>query len=315
MTGMTEIAPYLPREAADLLLKTTAVLFAVSPPMRERRVGVAALWTIWFAVGVIFDAALGAWWFWAPPAVGLGCYIVYAYAVCDNHRYLELYWLLLVTIAVATRVDGVLALGAWPILAAAWSLAAFWKIQEREFRSGAFFVVRFLTDPRFTHLAILCGLNPEQQRQYASANRAMVAVAPDDPPASPPRPAFTVSPRVRGGARFLAWWTIALESAVALCLWLPPGDGSFWAKLGMLIFFQLTTYALVPVTTFGMIMLLLLAAQAPSSEAALVAVLAMAAVSVVAEVGPRAVTRLLLRRQRSSDLSWSLARMGVDNAA
>jgi len=314
MTGLGDITAYLPREAADLLLKTTAVLFAVSSPMRERRVGVAALWTVWFAVGVILDAPLGAWWFWVPPTIGLGCYILYAYAVCDNHRYLEFYWLLLISIAVAWDGGCVLTLGAWPLLAAAWTLAAFWKVYEREFRSGAFFIVRLLTDPRFTHLAILGGISPEHQRQFATANKTIVEAAPAEVEAVADDTTFTVTHRMRAGARFLAWWTIVLETAVAIVMWLPPGPAFFWTKLGTLMFFQLTTYALVPVTTFGTIMLLLLAAQAPSAGAALAAVLAMAGVSVVAELVPRAITRLLLRKQRTSELSWSLARLGVDHA-
>lgn len=179
-----------------------------------------------------------------------------AYSVADNHRYLEGYWILSIAIALGfggAEASRYLQLDARLLIGLCFLLAVFWKISSPRYRDGSFFAHSLLLETRFLPLALwLGGLRPDVQNRHQQARRKVIGGESDLEQAPVPN-------RLRRSAIFLAWWTITIESLVALLFILPIPNLDLWRVLALSLFIA-TVYVWVPVPTFGYALLLLLLA-------------------------------------------------------
>lgn len=168
----------------------------------------------------------------------------------DNHRWLVGYALLVVGTSFLTA-DPRRALadqGRW-LIGLVFLLAVAWKVGSGEYLDGSFFHHGLLADPRFEPVADLFGLTAEQ----TAANEALVT----DLRGGGPGGTLADTDGIRLAAQVMTWWGLLLELAIAAAFLLPRPTGlRRWAPVALLVFI-VTTYAVVPVATFGFVLLVL----------------------------------------------------------
>jgi hypothetical protein len=200
---------------------------------------------------------------WLAQALLLGLGIAGHWVEADNHQYLLAYWLL--ALAVAHRSDDperVLAVTARWLLALTFLLAATWKALSPDFRSGAFFAQSLLIEPRFTALGrLLTGIGAAGQ---AENERLVTSLMRFDGTAS--AVTLRAAPILSSIATAMTWWTLALESAVAVAF-------VFRDRLGpladlLLVLFLVSTYPVAPVIGFGWTLIALGFAQSSPARPA-----------------------------------------------
>ncbi len=117
-------------------------------------------------LAVLFQpAALRSPWLWATIASTGTCALLDDWSVADNHKYLLVYWLWVLTIAQsfsdpASR-DRVLTSNARFFLVFIFLAAALQKLCSPTYMSGAMFELRLLLDERFRAFAHLMGVSGE----------------------------------------------------------------------------------------------------------------------------------------------------------
>lgn len=204
--------------------------------------------------GLILPGLGQSAWLWALLAGLHFGWIWSAYAVADNHRYLEGYWILSIAIALGfggAEASRYLGWDAQLLLGLCFLLAVLAKISSRRYRDGSFFLHALLLEGRFLPLALwLGGLTPEAQDRHRHAKK--MALNGSTRSLSAPTPT-----RLRRLAMVLTWWTVAIELALALLFLVPdPALGVY--RVAALGLFVATIYIWVPVPTFGFALLLLL---------------------------------------------------------
>jgi len=136
--------------------------------------------------------------------------------------------------------------------------AALWKGPlSGEFMNGSYFTYTFLTDFRFHGTARLFAGVPEEalQDNYAAAYQLGGGTA-------DAVVLHGLSPRLHVVALVAAWWTFAIESALAIVFLAPET----WRRLhrarhALLLLFGATTYLVVDIETYGWSLMALGAAQ------------------------------------------------------
>jgi hypothetical protein len=201
---------------------------------------------------------------WLAQALLLGLGIAGHWVEADNHQYLLAYWL--VALALAHRGDDperALALTARWLLALTFFLAALWKALSPDFRSGAFFAQSLLLEPRFTSLGrLLTGIGPAGQ---AENERLVASLMRFDGVAG--AVTLRASPILSSIAAVMTWWTLALESALAVAFAFRDRFGPL-ADL-LLLVFLVSTYPVAPVIGFGWTLIALGFAQSSPARPAL----------------------------------------------
>jgi hypothetical protein len=191
--------------------------------------------------------------FWFGLAAVQFAWVRTAYFVADNHHYLEGYWCIAMAIALSAA-DGErwLQLDATLLLGACFALAVIAKVINPEYRDGSFFTHQMLFDPRFLPIAVGAGgITPSDRGAHLAARGRLVR-------GESLSEALHVSDRVRAAALALTWWTVGIESVLAI-LFLVPGAPLETLRAGLLCLFAVTTFAMVAVPTFGHILLIMLA--------------------------------------------------------
>jgi hypothetical protein len=203
-----------------------------------------------YALVVVVPAVYRSPWTWFALAAFHLLPLVVEWQGVDNHRWLVGYALLVVGTSFLTA-DPRRALadqGRW-LIGVVFLLAVAWKVGSGEYVDGSFFHHALLTDPRFEPVAELFGLTTEQ----AAANEALVA----DLRGGGPGGTLADTSGIRVAAQVMTWWGLLLELAVAATFLLPrPTALRRWAPATLLLFI-VTTYAVVPVATFGFVLLVL----------------------------------------------------------
>ena len=253
-TGARELR-YLPDLAARLTL-----VYLLLKPIGEWwiQVPVVAL----AAFGVLFPRALrhpALWW----GLTGLSVLrVLHGWTWMDNHAYLLTYWLLaLALFRTFEEPDEELATNARYLIAAAFGFAVLWKAGlTTDFVSGDFFHATFLIDARFRDLVLLADLASPAQWQanmdaIAALLRGEVAVV-----------ELASTPRLPRFVQITTWWTVLLESAVAVTFAMPVRWGISRAKDPLLLLFAWSTYPFATVAGFGWLLMILGLAQAPRSD-------------------------------------------------
>ncbi len=245
--------------------------------------------------------------FWLFLTILHFSWIYLAYTVADNHRYLEGYWCLSVALALmagGTQGARYLALDARLLIGLCFLLAVLWKVWSRSYRNGGFFADRLLFERRFLPIAYgAAGLTPNIQIKHREALRSLVGGETETAKAPVPK-------RLRCVAWTMAWWTVAIESLVAILFLLPLPQLDLWrtAALGV---FVMTTYLLVPVPGFGQILLLMALVSVEDIELRiflLALALSVAVFAGIAHLLGKIVRRRMSRLQRNTPfplISWT----------
>ncbi|KAB2839714.1 hypothetical protein F9K50_07095 [bacterium] len=203
--------------------------------------------------GLLLNDVAMSPWFWLSITSLHFLWIFSAYPTADNHRYLEGYWCMAIGIALwtgGTHGSQDLSLNARLLIGLCFFFATLWKSLSASFRNGSFFVERLLFEKRFLPIALWAGgLSPKVQIQHLEARRKLLIGSSRIEKATVPR-------RLLRTGQALAWWTIGIESLIAGLFLIPFPDPDLWRVLALGLF-VLTTYFLIPVPTFGQILLLM----------------------------------------------------------
>lgn len=241
--------------AFDLALRLTLVDLLLRPvggwTLRPFTLALAAL-------GLIAPGFLRAPVLWLGLTFLTGMRVVLDWPLPDNHAYLLFYWCLAVTISLALGdKEKILSVNARLLIGLVFAFSVLWKlVLSPDFMNGTFFGVTLLADPRFEGFArVVGGLSAEG---YDALREFVIGVYVPYGQASVPE----IPPRLAALSRFLTYWTIAIESAVAVFFLLPAQLAASRVRDYLLIIFCVTTYGVANVDGFGWLLLAMGVAQA-----------------------------------------------------
>lgn len=248
------VRPMLPRDAAG---GAALAMVLVAVPTTKA----APIW-VTVVVAVIAAAAVALPAIRRHPGTWLGIGLVHAWFLVtdwyrlDNHDFLILYGILALAVAFLTATpEASLRTQARWLLGLAFALATGWKLYGGQFFDGDFFTHALLVDPRFSRLAEwVAGVDPAVLESAATNIRSMAT--------EPVAPAVRIpAAQVSGLAIVLTSWGIALEATIAVAMLAP--DRARWPAIrsASLLVFMATTYLVVPVVRFGLLLAALGIAQ------------------------------------------------------
>jgi hypothetical protein len=227
---------YPPRHLhVSLPLSAIALVAILMPPLRRSRI-------LWLLAALLAGASAFAYW-----------------QETDNHKYLLAYWCLAICCCLCTRdPDPSLAATARGVLAAVFSLAVLQKVISGDYLTSGFFHFALLFDERFAWLARHVGgvsefsseLNESARRALVNYDSVLAAVK-----------LSSESGTLPIVARFVTWWTVALEGTIALAHMVPRSTWLSRWRHPLLLFFVFSTYLFAPVIGFGWLMIILGVAQ------------------------------------------------------
>lgn len=195
----------------------------------------------WFSLGGIFLLSYSVTWY-----------------VQNNHDFLKLYWCLGigVSLLVANPMRAV-RFNARMLIGLCFAFAVVWKLVSPDYLSNEFFNYFILHDTRFKLIAEYVGkVNPVGL--VASQIEQVLYTAFGDPEGSLTVPLAT---KVAWIAPILTWWTLFIETAIAVTF-LVPTDWrvSEWRDSALLIFI-FTTYFVSPVLYFAWLLIAMAVSQ------------------------------------------------------
>ena len=191
----------------------------------------------WFVLtAVLAVSQFGDWW------------------LIDDHRVATTYWLAAVGCArLADEPTRVLRLSARLLVGAMFAFAFGWKLLSSQYTSTDFFRYTLLRDPRFDPVATLvAGADEDQLRSERAVVSEFTAAAPFDEHIS-----VAEGPRTETVATVFTFWGLALEGAIAVAYLLPLRGRSKLARPATILVFCATTYVVVPVVGFGVLLMTL----------------------------------------------------------
>ena len=231
----------------DLLLRPIGDWF-----LRPVILGLATL-------GIVLPGQLRHPLVWIFLAILTTLRVILNWPMADNHAYLLSYWCLAVALALVSRDPrACLVLNARLLIGLAFACATLWKVLlSPDYLDGRFFRVLLLTDLRFEGFTrIVGGLTPElleSLRAFVTQHVDGQFIAGPDAPQEPTRFLWL--------AYVMTWWTVLLESAVAVTfLWPFRGAMAQWRQVALVLFCT-TTYAVAPVEGFGWLLIAMGIAQ------------------------------------------------------
>ena len=235
----------------DLSLRLT-LLDMVLRPVGDRTVRPLIL--VFAALGLLIPGQLRSKFIWLPLAFLTGLRVLFDWPLPDNHAYLLFYWCLAVAIALFSRdSDRCLAFNGKFMIGLAFAFAVIWKgVLSGDFMDGRFFSIAMLTDPRFEAFTMsVSGLGEyelENMRLFVEQHidGELPARGLDVP--SLPSKLHLVS-------EILTYWTVLIESAVAILFLIPSKAAVSRLRDGFLILFCVTTYSVATVEGFGWLLI------------------------------------------------------------
>jgi hypothetical protein len=178
----------------------------------------------------------------------------------DNHKYLISYWVLVCALGVGVKdTERILAWNGRLLLGLCFAFATGWKLLAGQYLNGEFMYYTLLIDDRMELFARVGGGVSSADLSQARMLEDHLGIFPSETiQASLPE-----SARLLGVALAMAWWTVAIEGAIALSFlatW--PRWLSRWRDW-MLLGFVGATYVFVPVMGFGYVLAILGLASCP----------------------------------------------------
>ncbi len=194
---------------------------------------------------------------WLVLAIAGTLVLISDWSVFDNHKYLLVYWLWVMTIAAYAQRDGlaepVLTSHARFFLVFIFLMAAAQKMLSPTYMSGEMFEIKLLLDRRFAAFAQLIGIDPDtlaKVRLEIASLRSPLSVFPDN------ARVLSSNDLIRTAAQWITWYDLLIQIAI----------GAFFLfrsavldRLGhlCLLFFIYTTYLPAPVFGFGWLLSIL----------------------------------------------------------
>lgn len=196
-------------------------------------------------------ALLRSWWLWLAITALIAFVNGGVWHSIDNHKYLITYWSICVTMAVAwpAQSRAIISYNAQLLVGTCFFFAVVWKLLAGQFVDGSFLHNVFLTDSRVSVPASIAGGVPLSELSTNRSLSGMMQWSPTEEAVVQLRSSRPLA----GLAVAASWWTLLIESAVAI-LWLVPALRHHVAKDVALIVFIATTYFLLPVVGFATIL-------------------------------------------------------------
>jgi hypothetical protein len=212
-----------------LVLRALAIIGLLAPPLHRSR-------TLWL---------------WLALAMGLRT--VLNWSTQDNHVFLFTYWCLALYLALTTdEPRTTLAASGRLLIGFSFAFAALWKVAlSTDFLDGTYFHYTFLTDSRFHDFSVIFGGMTSALDQANAIALAQLA----DPTGAVEAVRLQSTPMLVALARLSAWWTAAIETALAVAFLLPARLRIVRYRHAILLLFGCTTYLLAMVATFGWILM------------------------------------------------------------
>lgn len=202
-------------------------------------------------------------WFWLGAAAVLTAMLLPRWDRIDDHVWLAVYWTMALGLALTTRhPERVLRLGGRLLLGLVFLLAFAWKIGTPEFRDTTFFQYSLLEDSRFEFVTTgVIGVRDDTM-QFNDETTAML----DDAPAAGTTVHLRDVERVVPVARMFTYWGIFIEGMLALTWLVPLPARARWLRHACLLAFFVTTYLVVPVGGFAVMLVTLALTQTGNDD-------------------------------------------------
>lgn len=248
-----------PRHLLILRLTLLALLFYGGMPSSLLK----ALLGIFCGIMIIYTPLTASRFMWVCITSVVAFYNAFYWEIYSNYHFLLTYWCIACTLAVFSKEEAnVLKWNARLLIGLCFLFAALWKIIGGEYFDGTLQQFLFLVDRRIDVFSSLLGIEKEALTQ----NRELLAYLKGNP-ATGFGAALNSSTNVHYLSIISSYYTIIIESLVALSfLFFRVG---FLEKTRdvLLIMFIVTVYFILPVPGFGFIVTLLGFAQSsPASR-------------------------------------------------
>jgi hypothetical protein len=196
---------------------------------------------------------------WGFLALAIGLRTLLNWWTQDNHVFLLTYWCLAVYLALTTDEPApTLATSAKLLIGLSFAFAALWKVAlSKDFLDGTYFHYTFLTDSRFQDFGVIFG----GMTSALGEENARALVQLTNPMGSVEAVRLQSTPMLVALARLSAWWTAAIETALAAAFLLPARLVVVRYRHAILLLFACTTYLVAPVATFGWVLMTIGVAQ------------------------------------------------------
>jgi len=237
--------------AFDLALRLTLLdllLRPVGDPI------VRPLTVAFAAYGLLVPGRLRSKFVWMPLAFLTGLRVLLDWPLPDNHAYLLFYWCLAISISLFSRDSRrCLSFNGRMMIGLAFAFSVLWKVfLSGDFMDGLFFRITMLTDRRFewfTHaVGGLTAAEYENLKWFVAQHvDGQIPFSGTEIPAQPGR--FVMV------SQFLTYWTVFVESAVALLFLVPGERGLSRFRDFFLVLFSVTTYSVATVEGFGWLLI------------------------------------------------------------
>ena len=206
------------------------------------------------AAGLLVPGLLRSPFIWFSLAYFTAARVLLDWPLPDNHAYLLFYWCLAVSIATVSRDAGrCLSFNGRMMIGLAFAFSVLWKVfLSGDFMDGRFFRITMLTDHRFewfTHMVGgLTAVEFENLKWFVSQHvDGQMPFSGSEIPTQPAR--FILV------SQTLTYWTVLVESAVALLFLIPGERGLSRFRDFFLVLFCVTTYSVATVEGFGWLLI------------------------------------------------------------
>ena len=219
--------------------------------------------------GVLYRPLIRMPSFWLALATLLGMGVYLTWYAADNHKYLMAYWCLALACGLAVpehRRRELLVVNARLLIGLCMALALGWKLLTPSFVDGSFFRLTLQSDRRFKYVASeFGGIPPAIWAQNRQMEKQLVTGYLQGENVETVQ--LADSPRLRALAAIMTWWTLAVESTLAV-LFLWPRELPLVPRLRdyVLLVFVYSTYAIATVLPFGWTLIILGIAQTPPTS-------------------------------------------------
>jgi len=202
---------------------------------------------------------------WVALALLTGIRFYIDWPSADNHAYLLSYWCLAFAVSAWLGNREVLFSNARYLVALTFGFAALQKWISPDYLNGVFFLITFFLDERFEEFVVLFSSVTFEQidiaREYLEGDYRS-APAPDSLP-------FVIPGSIWWLAILSTAWNLFEQTLIAIAFLVPKDSRLGRIRDPLLLLFCFTIYAVVPVVSFGWLILAMGIAQSDGKSATL----------------------------------------------
>ena len=181
----------------------------------------------------------------------------------DNHKFLMSYWTLACAVAVSgSKAEDVLAWNGRILIGLTFTFAVVWKLIGGQYLNGEFFYHTLLCDHRFEVISTTLGGVTPADLEEARLLEAHIG----NHPTETAQATALESGRLQLVAMLMSYWTLLVESAIALSFLATKAPVLSRWRDWILLGFIVTTYPIAPVLGFGYTLVILGLAACPTTR-------------------------------------------------